>query len=398
MNSLKISLSEKTSNTFCILPWVHVCVTTEGSVVPCCRFQYPKPVINLESLNKNGLEALNTEEYNSIRTSMLEGKKINQCKKCYFEEENYSILDASSYRDHSKKQFLKHDDTFTDNKFKELRYLELSLDNICNLQCRMCSSKFSTKLITRDQKLSQFEWNAKGYTPHNKLEIDYSFLEKEDLSKLEEIKLLGGEPFMSPNFDKFLNYILNRTNPGNIRLFIATNGTHKLSEELIAKLRQFKLLRLRVSFDSYSKANDYQRFGSSYIKIWENLLEYSETFLNAEIGIHSVISTYNANKLGISIEHYKKHNIHYSLDFVRNQEMSLSYAPDNLVEWLSTQNNECMNAKQYIDNFLKNREQNLFKWDVFLKNSKILDEFYNISLKDYNPELYEFLNKNYGYN
>ena len=394
MNSLKITIDKKQSNTFCILPWTHVCVSTAGSVIPCCRFQYPRPDISVESLNTNGLEALNTEEYNKIRTSMLEGKKVEQCKKCYFEEENK----VSSYRDYSKNWFSKPGDNFTDNKFKEIRYIELSLDNICNLQCRMCSSRFSSKLITRDQALSQYEWNKKDYKVHKKLEIDYSFLEREDLSKLEEVKLLGGEPFMSPNFNKFIDYLIEKTNPANIRLFIATNGTHKLSQELIDKLRKFKLLKLRVSFDTYSKANDYQRYGSSYTEIWNNLMEYIELWPNAEIGVHTVVSIYNANKLGSSIAHYKKHNINYRLDFVRNQEMSLSYVPDDYVAWVADKNIDDESAKNYIDSFLRTREYNLNWWNIFLKNTKILDEHYNISLKDYNPELYEFLNKNYGYN
>lgn len=394
MNNLKISIDKKQSNTFCVLPWTHICVSTAGHVIPCCRFQAPRPNISLSELNEKGVEALNTKEYNDIRDAMLSGKKVEQCVKCYFEES----AGVSSYKDYAKMFFHKNNDEFKDNKFKEIRYIELSLDNICNLQCRMCSSRFSSKLILRDQELVKHPWNKNDYRVYKKLEIDYSFLEKENLSKLEEVKLLGGEPFMSPNFSTFVDYLLEKTIPGNIRLFIATNGTHKLTPELIEKLSKFKLIKLRVSFDTYSKANDYQRFGSSYLEIWNNLMEFVGQLPNAEIGLHTVVSIYNANKLGSSISHYNKHNINYRLDFVRNQEMSLSFVPDDYVEWLNDKNEEDETAKNYISNFLKTREKNNVKWDMFLKNTKLLDTFYKISLKDYNPELYEFLNKNYGYN
>lgn len=394
MDPLKITLKRDEKNTFCVLPWTHICVSTSEQVIPCCRFQAPKPNINISALNEKGIDALNTPEYNAIRSSMLEGKKVEQCKKCYFEEDN----NISSYRDYSKNWFFKPGDKFEDNKFKEIRYIELSLDNICNLQCRMCSSRFSSKLILRDQELSKHSWNKNDYKVYKKLEIDYSFLLKEDLSKLEEIKLLGGEPFMSPNFNKFIDFLIEKTNYQNIRLFLVTNGTHKLSQEIVNKLNKFKLIKLRVSFDTYSKANDYQRYGSSYLDIWNNLIEYYNIFPSAEIGVHSVISTYNANMLGVSFEQYKKYDINYRLDFVRNQEMSLSYVPDDFADWLRQQNKENETASSYINSVLDKREKNPSRWEMFLKNTKLLDTYYNISLKDYNPNLYEFLNKNYEYN
>jgi len=382
------------SDTFCILPWTHVCISTTAQVIPCCRYQAPKPNVTLDSLNKIGTDALNSSDYKKIRDNMLQGIKVEQCKKCYFEEDN----GINSYRKYAKDNFLTPEDSFKDNNFKEMRYLEISLDNICNLQCRMCSSNFSTKLILRDQELSKHSWNKNDYKVYKKLEIDYSFLEKMDISKLTEIKLLGGEPFMSPNFNKFIDYILNKSNPENISLFIATNGTHKLSQEVIAKLSKFKLLKIKVSMDTYSKANDYQRFGGSYLDVWSNLLEYQKIWPSAEIGIHCVISTYNANKLGVTLAHLKVNKIDYKLDFVRNQEMSLLYVPDDFANWLRDLNNENAIAKKYVNDILDRREFSEEKWDVFLKNIKILDSFYKTNLKDYNFELYEFLNKNYGYN
>lgn len=384
----------KHSDTFCILPWTHVCVSTNSKVIPCCRFQFPKPSVPLSTLNEQGTQALNVPEYNDIRTKMLNGDKVDQCKKCYFEEQN----NISSYRDYSNNNFIKKDDNIETNKFLEMRYLEISLDNICNLQCRMCSSRFSTKLILRDQELSKYSWNSENYAVYKKLEIDYSFLQKEDLSKLQEIKLLGGEPFMSPNFLTFIDFIIDNANPENITLFIATNGTHKLTDIFREKLKRFKLIKIRVSLDSYSKSNDYQRYGSSYKEIWNNMMEYINSLPNAEIGTHSVVSIYNANKLDDTINKINDNRVNCRLDFVRNQEMSLTFVPDDYKEWLLQQNTKNNYAKEYISNILSSSKPNLNIWNIFLKNTKIVDDLYGISLKDYNSELYDFLSSNYGYN
>ena len=48
------------------------------------------------------------------------------------------------------------------NKFDKVRYIEMSVDNVCNLECKMCDSKFSSKLQLRDKYL--------GNTTHKKLE------------------------------------------------------------------------------------------------------------------------------------------------------------------------------------------------------------------------------------
>lgn len=381
------------SNTFCILPWTHVCVSTAGHVIPCCRYQAPKPNVSLDMLNDKGIQVLNTEDYKQIRTKMLKGEKIDQCKKCYFEEEN----NIYSYRNYSNDIFSKQDQIIDTVNFKQIRYIEISLDNICNLQCRMCSSRFSSKLNPRDQKLTQYDWNKHFYKVYKKLEVDYSFLDKEDLSELKEIKLLGGEPFMSPNLLKFLDFIIHRSNPQNITLFIASNGTHIPNQDILEKFKYFKTIKIIVSLDSFSKANDYQRYGSSYLEIWNNIKTYIELIPNLELGTHSVISLYNANKLDVTINHLESNNVYHRLDFVRNQEMSLEGAPEDYRLWLLEQNKGSQRAQDYIKNIISKCETNEKMWEMFLKNTKILDQYYNISLKDYNEELYYFLNTRYNY-
>lgn len=381
------------SNTFCILPWTHVCVSTAGHVIPCCRYQAPKPNVSLDMLNDKGIEVLNTDDYKQIRRKMLNGERIDQCKKCYFEEEN----NIYSYRNYSNDIFSTQDQSIYTDNFKQIRYIEISLDNICNLQCRMCSSRFSSKLNPRDQKLTQYDWNKHLYKVYKKLEVDYSFLDKEDLSELKEIKLLGGEPFMSPNLLKFLDFIIQRSNPQNITLFIASNGTHIPNQDILERFKYFKTIKIIVSFDSFSKANDYQRYGSSYLEIWNNIKTYVELIPNLELGTHSVISLYNANKLDVTINHLESNNVYHRFDFVRNQEMSLEGAPDDYRSWLLEQNTGSQRAQEYIKNIISKCKTNEKMWEVFLKNTKILDQYYNISLKDYNEELYHFLNTRYNY-
>ena len=373
------------NNTFCVLPWTHICSTTTNDIIPCCRFYTKDIPSKVELLNNTGIDALNTERFKSIRRDMLTGIRVPECKKCYNEEENNKI----SYRQESNSLYLNSSvETFTEN-FNETYSIEISLDNICNLQCRMCSSQFSTKLILRDKLLN--------YKVYKKLESDYSFLEFLDISKLKKIKILGGEPVMSPNFEKFLDYIIDRSTPENIIVHLVTNGTHEITPVLIKRLEKFKTVHLAVSLDAYDTANDYQRHGSSYITIWNNANTYRKFLKNATVGFHTVISLYNANVIYKTLSKFEENDFVYSTDFVYNQEMSIEHTPDDYAEWLLEKNKSHNTAQQLIENMLKRRKYDKERWSEFLSNTKKLDNYYKISLNDYNVDLYNFLNKRYGY-
>lgn len=369
------------NKSFCSMPWVHVCSTSAGNLQPCCRFEIKhEDKIFIKDLDKN---FMNKTRFQQIRKSMINGDYIPECHKCYKEEK----IGVQSMRQRSNELYYSKNEIY-DLNFKKLKTLEFALDNYCNLQCRMCDSQFSTKLIARDNFL-----NGKSFKGFN---VDLEFLNLIDLSELQEIKLLGGEPFMSPNFETFMNYIIKNTNCNNIRLKIITNGTKKFTKKIIDFLNNFKIIDIIVSLDAYHKVNDYQRFGSDYKKIWHNILEYNQVE-NIRVKFHPTITIYNSNVLDITLNQLEKHNFFYDIGFVYQQENSLEFVPDDFLNWLLERNQKNNTAYQIIKNFLKESKYNDEKWKLFLNKTKKLDNFYNINLKDYNLELYNFLSKNYNF-
>lgn len=379
------------SNTWCALPWIHLCVRPDNGLKPCCRYQIEDTSIlkiNLEKIETYGIEAMNDPYWTQLRKDMLEGKKRDECIKCYKQEESKNLKDRSSLRLFLNKKFSPVIDqsTCTEN-FDSVRYIEMSIDNICNLQCKMCSSKFSSKLQLRDKFL--------GDNVYKKLEPNYEKFNKIDLSKLIYIKLLGGEPFITPNFSKFLDYIIDRVDPANVSLEIITNGTSIPSNLIIDKLNLFKTLYINVSLDSMDKTNDYQRYGSSYKKIFKNIKKYETIFKNSQIAIHSVISILNANTLSNSLNILTNtYNYHVSIDFVRDPvHLSLLYAPSDFLKKILEINSDNYTAYTLLSNFFKSANYREEYWNKFLISITELDNFYNINLKDYNSFLYNYINK-----
>jgi len=383
------------NNAFCILPWTHLCVRPDEKIKPCCRYQITEDVIdvNLDKIKAQGIEAMNTPYLKNLRQDMLAGKQRPECRKCYLQEKNKKFFkNRRSLRIRSNEDFSKFlKDSYTDS-FDQIRYIEMSIDNICNLQCRMCDSKFSSKLQARDKFLND--------TVHKKLEPTFDKFDNLDLSGLVYIKLLGGEPFISPNFLKFLDYIEQRSNPNEIHLEIATNGTSIPNESIVEKLNKYKMLEINVSLDTYDKSNDYQRVGADHTQVFKNAKIY-KSLLNCEnnIAIHSTISLYTANHLSKTLNFLiNKKGYETSVDFVMFPKyLSLQCAPQSYKDWVLEKNKDNSKATRLINTFIKQGKYDNEQWEMFLSTTKKLDKFYNTDIKDFNPELVEYLENNYGF-
>jgi|TARA_B110000503_G_scaffold143370_1_gene244412 organic radical activating enzyme len=371
-------------DVWCSLPWTHICVRPDDTLKPCCRYQYAsgetKHSASMDSIATQGVAALNNEYLNQLRSDLLAGVARDECKKCYVEEKNH----RASYRNNMNTVInLKPEDC--NDRFDSVQYLELSIDNICNLQCRMCDSKFSSRLIGRDQFL--------GNPVHKKLEPSYEKLRSLDLSKLTRIKLLGGEPFITPNFERFLDFIAEQVDVSQVYLDINTNATVIPNDKIVYKLNQFKFLEFNVSLDSYSSSNNYQRWGGDYQQSFNNVLVYEKIFKKKYIAYHTTISTLTANDLAHTLNILTGlHNYHVSIDFVRSPEhLCMLYAPPEYVKWVLAANESNTTAYSVTSNFLKDAVYDVAIWQQFIETTAKLDNYYNIKLADYNPALAEFL-------
>ena len=205
---------------------------------------------------------------------------------------------------------------------------------------------------------------------------------------------------MTPNFIKFIDYLLERVDPNNVSIEIATNGTITPSAEIIEKLNEFKMLYINVSLDSMDASNDYQRMGGSYVTTFDNTQLYGHIFKNVHVSIHSVVSILNANSLANTLNILiGQHNYHVSVDFVTDPEhLSLLHAPKTYIDWVLEKNKNNPTALTLINTFINSRTYNETYWKQFIETTKSLDVFYNKNIKDYNPELVEYLKENnYGF-
>lgn len=280
------------SKTYCPLPFIHFAVKPDGGAKPCCRFStfFDKEaeIRNWSKVNHNLIGAenvLNSQEFLEVRETMLNGEKVPGCWKCYKEEETIGYSMRTRYND----KFPNHDNTV------KLKYLEISFGNYCNLSCRTCNSNLSTTWYNDDLELSK---KYKDRSASKKI-IDVSFnWDPKDFEHVQEIKFVGGEPMLNPNFGKFLETVLETGRGKSIKLTIFTNSSWFPKPKIIELLKKFESVFIWLSIDSFGRKNDYIRHGSNWETLSSVALKYLD--LERETKIFSVVLTPTLNILNIT--------------------------------------------------------------------------------------------------
>jgi sulfatase maturation enzyme AslB (radical SAM superfamily) len=345
---------------------------------PCCRFplnqdnQYP----TTDDILSKGQSAFNNDFLTTLRQDMLEGKPRVECSKCYIEEQSNVI----SMRQKGNFQFTS---SAVGTGFEKLEFLEISLDNLCNLECRMCNSRFSTKLNKRDELLNQ-----EGLVEFKSNTVKYKTLELMDvldLRDLKMIKLLGGEPLISPSLVTFLEKI---PNPENVEILIITNATTIPSQSTLDKLKTFKSVRFDFSIDGIYQYNDYQRVGSNFETLISNSLFLANYFPNQH-SVHSVFSSLNILGLDQSVSWFEKHlPFTLSIDIVSNNILSPFHSPDWYKNLILEKINDSNTFKTYVKNLFDSKHcYDSKKWNEFLKFCRITDNIYDTDITKINPFL-----------
>jgi radical SAM protein with 4Fe4S-binding SPASM domain len=199
------------SETFCMLPWIHLHAWPDGRAYPCCLANGQHPVGNLKE--KSMQEIWNDTDMKEMRTNMLADKSCRQCSDCY-EQESAGF---SSMRNNSNKNFGQYineiDQTLPDGSLPNMRlhYWDVRFSNICNLKCRSCGSIFSSRWYDDDVKL----W-GKPLRPRvqfaGRHDEDVWEQMQEHIPHLDQIYFAGGEPLIMEEHNRILKLLIDKGN------------------------------------------------------------------------------------------------------------------------------------------------------------------------------------------
>lgn len=249
----------------CAAFWKHTNLRNDDNIYPCCRFKHP-----VQKFDGNFENILQSKEYQQLRESSSKNQYIDGCSKCYYEERKGKVS--------LRQKFNQEYDTDT----VELKFLELGLDNICNLYCDGCYPEFSSQWskIRYPERPSSFHVRSTkniGKIPNT----------------VDKILFLGGEPLMTNRHIKVLKTVNKKSLTDVI---YNTNGTFLLDAKTIDFLKNFRSVHFIVSIDGYEKLNDKVRKGSK----WNDVLEFIDSIKknNFSMSVTSVLHINNWHGFG----------------------------------------------------------------------------------------------------
>jgi len=282
------------SDTFCMIPWIHMHGIPDGRAYPCCLGEMNLPIGNFKDNTMK--EVWNGVAYRRMRTNMLEDKPCKECTRCYEQEENGFF----SMRNSANKNFGQHialaDKTNADGSLDDfkLRYYDVRFSNLCNFSCRTCGSLFSSSWYQEETKL---------FGKLNHPQIMYAGRDKDDMWEqmqehipyLEQIYFAGGEPLIMEEHYRILEELVRRK-MFHVRLIYNTNFSHmKLKDKYVFDYwKLFDSVSVGASLDDSYLRGEYMRKGTDWAETVENRRRMIETCPKVDFYISSTVSIYNA--------------------------------------------------------------------------------------------------------
>tara|TARA_X000000950_G_scaffold242306_1_gene296552 strand:+ start:42533 stop:43918 length:1386 start_codon:yes stop_codon:yes gene_type:complete len=290
----------KVSPSFCLAKWYQSTLHLQYGHTHSCH--HPRThQVPIDELKTNPSALHNTEYKKSQRQLMLKGVRPPECQYCW----NVEDLGPEHYSDRSSKSHEPWAKPLLDSTAKmdgseniNPTYLEVSFSNVCNLKCSYCSPAYSSSWMeeiqsqgaypTSDQ-FNNLHWlksQGKMPIPHREENpyVDAFWKWWPDLYKtLKVFRITGGEPLLSKDTFKVLDYINKNPRP-ELELAINSNGCvpDKLFNQYIEKMKRITLdekiglTRLYTSVDTYGQQAEYIRDGLNFNQWYDNICRVLE--------------------------------------------------------------------------------------------------------------------------
>jgi radical SAM protein with 4Fe4S-binding SPASM domain len=390
-------------NTFCILPWMHLYVGPDGNVLPCCAADQKYP---MGSTSKNSVDSiLKSTAFNQLRKNMLDGKRSKECSRCYAQEDAGLQSLRQLHNARWSKESIKFNTTGTIEEFAPV-FLDIRLNNICNLKCRMCSGYFSSAIAQEEATL----FNNQEYLDTAIGSTQKALVLEEIIQYLpyaKKIYFAGGEPLITAEHYKILDALVTCNNT-NLEIFYNTNFTSLVYKgtSIVDIWKKFTNITVGASLDAMGAVAEYVRHGTKWETIESNLALLKSHCPHVKFTVTSVAGLLNVSSL---IELQKSWHENQTLDIskftvttmVGPEQLTLQVLPDKQKMQVSEKIKAHIKwCKQHRALTLAKQWSNVLKYmyaadsshllPKFKQLTKAMDQFRNESLSSVLPEFLEF--------
>jgi organic radical activating enzyme len=339
---------DKTGKGFCLAKWHMVTIHLHTGDNHSC-YHPSMHRVSVDEVKENPAALHNSNYKKQQRKAMLEGERPSECSYCWALEDVGQISDRHlrSWEFESSKTSIKTVSNLPWDADVYPRYMELSFGSECQMKCIYCAPTISSAWEGEIKKHGeypleflpnrrQYSINPKGRTVYN--EEDNPYIEAfwkwfpEGYKHLETLRVTGGEPLLSTNFVKMLDYI--EANPRSDLRF-AINSNMSVPQRNLDKFidrakslkenKKVKDIVLYTSVDTWGDQAEYIRNGLD-LERWEyNVHRYLTEVPNGTLGFMitvNLLSIFNFEKLLDKILELRKQ---YNTRFTHRIQLDTPY-------------------------------------------------------------------------
>ena len=287
----------------CLAKWTQVTIHLQNGHTHSCH--HPRThKIPLTELKDNPSALHNTNYKKRQRRTMLNGGRPEECDYCWNVEDNSDEFSDRIYKsndDWSAKHWDKFQKEIDGTNYlidwKENfnpSYVEVVFSSACNLKCSYCAPHISSKWMEEIEKHGHYPTTTKFNNlqhlknvkaipiPHREPNPYVEAFWKwwpELYRDLHTFRITGGEPLLSKDTFKVLDYIIKEENPNrelvlsiNSNLMVPDNLIDEFIEKvnIITKEKRVKEFQMFTSVDTWGKDAEYIRNGLVFDKFWNN--------------------------------------------------------------------------------------------------------------------------------
>ena len=298
MNDLEFrqQVLDTKSVSFCAAKWYNATIWLGSGQTTSCHHP-PAHAIDAEAIKTNPKAIHNTDLKKQDRAQMLAGERPPGCEYCWKIED--MGVDAVSDRVYKSKIYPIEalDQAFATPAPEDvhLRTLEIAFDRTCQFACSYCNPAFSSTWVRDIRSNGAYERLVSDGRNHFTHEHEnaqlYKFGEtnpyvdaffawwETDLHKtLQELRITGGEPTMSGELWRLIDWFKTNKGRSQTRLAINSNlGMDRLKLlEFIEKTRDIPHLEIYTSNEAFEAQAEYIRDGLDYDLWMHNVQELLE--------------------------------------------------------------------------------------------------------------------------
>ena len=267
-------------------PFTGLATREDGAVKVCCR---SAPIGNIQD---NTLEEIwNNDTIQLVRKQILNGERPEVCKPCFdLEDQGVESLRQRHINGVIPEARINlYPDTLLQEIMPfEFPTIEIKLNNLCNLKCRMCNPLDSTSWTDWDKVVPFYKKENNFLVPTieslvNKPGKYIGAFDNTDnwwasfeklLPHFRRVEFAGGEPLMDPQHYKILDML--KPYGKNIEIKYATNGTTlgiSKGRTIHDYWPHFRSVAVNVSLDGIHDVYNYIRGNGDFSQVEANIKE-----------------------------------------------------------------------------------------------------------------------------